>query len=562
MKKLSLLTKTSLVLMAVVLILAGCSSVIKEVPKSEAVKSDPAGESKTIKTEPVGETVKIASANGVMQGKTVEGGEELDDAIDTLGDSIVHCRDTFSPSSVGNGNVSRDDGSIATSNYLHSDYIDISQFPVLITVAQYDSAFNAFYDADKTFISAFEIRAGEDKLIIIPFGAMYMRVSAPNDTYDSVMKFRTLEYVTSDSLPAYWMKNINDKCLKVRDHMNMIGKDGDTFIYATDIHWYMNQQKSPKLIRYLLKNLNINIVIIGGDLITQGSKDEALAESMSCVNAFKFTDTFVPIDFGNHDNNSNQSDATQRFDINTVYSMFMKGFEDSVTFMTDTELSFYFDKAANKTRYIFLDMGDDGVSRAFTAFAPFRDALSSTPNDYKIVIIAHIIDYGTFTTSLTQIIDAYNARSSITVNNVVCDFTSASGSVVICLGGHRHYDDELATSGGVPITVTDCDAMLSAKNSQTAGTITEQAFDVVSLDYTNNLAYYERIGRGKSRIIHLISVSASTALSTSLTGTITWSSSDDNIATVSNGTITRVTTGTVIIKADNGTTEEVWVCNS
>ena len=487
---------------------------------------------------------------------------ELDDAIDTLADSIAHSGDTFSPPSVGNGNVSRDDGSIVSGSYLHSDYIDISQFPKLLTIAQYDGAFNAFYDADKNFIAAFDIRAGEDQMIIPPFGAAYMRVSGSSSKYADTMHFRTLEYVTSDALPDYWFGHMTSKVNTLRDRMGSIGKNGETFVFATDVHWYRNQQHSPKLIKYLLDNLNINMVVLGGDLITQGAKDDEVVESLRCIKAFRYPDVFVPTVFGNHDNNSNQDNAAYRFDMKLVYSLFMKGFEDSVTWLTDTETSFYFDKPVNKTRYIFLDMGDDGVSRAFTAFAEFRDALLSTPAGYKIVIVAHIIDYGTFTTSLTQMIDAYNSRTSVTVNSVACDFTSASGSVVICLGGHRHFDDETASAGGVPITVTDCDAMLSTKNSQTAGTVTEQALDVVSLDYANSIAYYERIGRGKSRIVHLTPVSASNTLTTTLSGTITWSSGDDTKATVSNGTITRVASGAVAIRADNGTTYEVWICNS
>ena len=484
---------------------------------------------------------------------------DLEDTVDGLlnGDSDVF----FYPPSAGAGNVSREDGSIASSNYLHSDYIDISQFPKLITSAESGSAFNGFYKADKTFIGPFSIVAGSDKIIEIPSEAMYMRVSAGNDTYASVMKFRTLEYVASDALPDYWFGNVADKCAAVKNHMNAIGKKGDTFMFVTDVHWYRNQQMSPKLIRYLLNHLNINLVALGGDLITEGTKNAEIEESLKCVKAFRFTDILTLIAFGNHDNNSNQTDASQRLDTNTIYSLFFKEFENSVEFMTDTEFSFYYDKPANKTRYIFLDMGDDGVSKAFTAYEPFRDTLLSTPSGYKIVIVAHIIDYGTFTSSLGQMIDAYNARTTVTVNSVVCDFSSGAGTILLCLGGHRHFDAETATPGGVPITLTDCDAMLSQASSQTAGTITEQCFDVVSVDYTNNIAYYERVGRGKGRILHLTPVQAPATLTTSLSGTITWSSSDDSIATVTNGAVTRVSTGTAIIKADNGVMAEIWVCN-
>lgn len=486
--------------------------------------------------------------------------KSLEDTVDNLmnGDT-----DYFLPPSEGTGNISRDDGSIVTSSYLHSDYIDISQFPKIRTVALYSSSFNAFYDANKTFISAFNIEVGTDKIIVPPPGAVYMRVSASSSKYNDTMHFRTLDYILADALPEYWVTHIVPKCETIKNRMATIGKFGDTFPFLTDIHWYRNEQRSPALVKYLLNHLNINMVVLGGDLITQGEKNAEIDEAMKVVKAYKYPDIFVPTVFGNHDNNSNQDNASYRFDNNAVYSLFFKGFEDHVTFMTDTEDSFYFDKDVNKTRYIFLDMGDDGVSKAFTAFAEFRDALASTPSGYKIVIVAHIIDYGTFATHLMTIIDAYNARTSVTLNDVVYDFTTASGSVVICLGGHRHYDAEISTSGGVPITLTDCDAMLSVTEiTEVAGTITEQAFDVVSLDYTNMIAYYERIGRGNSRIIHMTPVSASTALTTTLTGTITWTSSNTSVATVSNGTITRLTSGTVVIKADNGTASEIWICNS
>jgi hypothetical protein len=98
---------------------------------------------------------------------------------------------------------------------------------------------------------------------------------------------------------------------------------------------------------------------------------------------------------------------------------------------------------------------------------------------------------------------------------------------------------------------------------RTIGTINEGAFDIVSIDYTDRIAYCTRIGSGSDRIIHLtVITSTSNPLETSLTGTVTWASSDTTVATVSDGTITAVSTGDCYITAtDEDGTTEIWGIN-
>ena len=77
MKKVSIGTWISTMLMVMVLILAGCSSGSGEAPKGETAESESVkietAQSETAESEPAGETVKIACENGVMLGKTVDG---------------------------------------------------------------------------------------------------------------------------------------------------------------------------------------------------------------------------------------------------------------------------------------------------------------------------------------------------------------------------------------------------------------------------------------------------------------------------------------------------------
>lgn len=121
--------------------------------------------------------------------------------VDVPIDDIVN--GYFTPPIKGTGNVSRDDGSIVANNtYSHSDYIDISGYSQLKTRSLYDCAFNAFYDSNRTFISAFVIRTGIDLIIAIPSNAVYMRVSTTTTQYDASFVFWCLSRDNVDKINA------------------------------------------------------------------------------------------------------------------------------------------------------------------------------------------------------------------------------------------------------------------------------------------------------------------------------------------------------------------------
>jgi uncharacterized protein YjdB len=71
-----------------------------------------------------------------------------------------------------------------------------------------------------------------------------------------------------------------------------------------------------------------------------------------------------------------------------------------------------------------------------------------------------------------------------------------------------------------------------------------------------------RFGVGYDRILHCDTKEVSTTLSltSELSGELTWTSVDADIATVSAGTVTAVTSGTTIIRAtDTNGTNENWI---
>ena len=83
-----------------------------------------------------------------------------------------------------------DNGGVEVSynNWTSTNFIDISAYSKIYTIAAYDN-FNAFYDANKTFISMFSTTS---QVITVPTGAVYMRLSDPTATMDNVKVFAEL----------------------------------------------------------------------------------------------------------------------------------------------------------------------------------------------------------------------------------------------------------------------------------------------------------------------------------------------------------------------------------
>lgn len=319
-------------------------------------------------------------------------------------------------------------------------------------------------------------------------------------------RIEALEGYHANPIPDYYQPMIASKTQTVRENMMSVGKNGDTFVFITDIHWQNNRKNSPALIKYLINNLNIDKVFIGGDLITQGERNVMASDMLECVKAYSMPDVILPIAFGNHDSNwvnygTQRDDPTRHFDINAVYALICKQAEPYVTFTSGYDCGLYFDNSNDKTRYIFLDTGEDDSSyRVFTAFDELAETLIGTPDGFKVVIVAHIVTYGIFTANIEPMLDAYNAKSTYAIDGKTYDFSEAKGRVVIAIGGHTHVDSDHTTSGGIPVVVTTCDRI---KSDAEVGTTDEQAFEVVTLDYSKNQAQFVRIGRGANRTFTL-----------------------------------------------------------
>lgn len=317
----------------------------------------------------------------------------------------------------------------------------------------------------------------------------------------------TIDYHYEDSLiglPTHYVDHMVTQTASVLSNMMTAGKNGETFIFISDLHWENNVRNSPALVKYLLDNLNINFLLCGGDLINEGLKDAEAKTMVECIRAFNFKNTFLPCAFGNHDSNKNAGNAQDRwFDENAEYALMQKQAEDHITYFTETGWNFYFDAEQTKTRWIVCDTQENG---AFTWYDELCALLNDTPDGYHVIISGHWFyssgSKSTFAVNLESIVDAFNARSSVTISSTPYSFANAKGSIPFVIGGHMHKDMDWTTTAGIPFILTDCDNGPRSENTDypyVKGTITEQAFDVVTVDYENETVKCVRIGRGADR---------------------------------------------------------------
>ena len=329
----------------------------------------------------------------------------------------------------------------------------------------------------------------------------------------SVHEERITEIEQKNEIPSYYESVMETKMPSILNNQASVGRHGDTFFFITDIHWEGNDKQSPSLIRKIAEESTIRKIIMGGDYISQGETEQMRAGLLDMVNKFAIPGCQLYMAFGNHDSNWNsyggQEEHPERhWTLDNSYAYYAKIMDNEVTFMTDYDLSFYFDNSACKTRYIVIDTGEDhgAANRSFTAYDELANVLIQTPANWHVIIIAHIVTYGAFTSYVEPMLDAYNAKEIhvCAANTHEYDFTGANATVEACFGGHRHYDEVHNTESGIPVVMTSCDAWGTSQSDPypyETNSSNNQCFDVVSIDYTAKTIKCTRIGHGIDRNI-------------------------------------------------------------
>lgn len=386
-------------------------------------------------------------------------------------------------------------------------------------------------------------------------------------------------------IPSYYLEDgyIDGKLNAIRQAMETAEGNYDAFIFATDIHWSLNTKKSPNLISYISKRVPIPRMFIGGD-IEDGINIDA---NRKLRTAFDGKCYFT---VGNHEYmNALIRDGVRDTTVNvtdaTIWAFLNGGMTDCVV-GNPARNYYYVDNTVQKIRYIVLNDFGDGSEYQFEANQKswFASALSGMQNGYTAVIFIHVIS------SIDHTTGELIGDTAFSDVQTIVDSYSGGGDVACIIAGHTHFDGMGSTSGGTPIFISTCDKAIPFQNAdtwlsntRTEGTITEQAFDVFVVDKKNNTVSAIRIGCAADNptgtplevrtaewgAVHCTSVTldkntlsfdqvgdtetiTATLAPANTTDTLTWLSSDENVATVVNGVVTIHGIGTATITATCG----------
>lgn len=404
----------------------------------------------------------------------------------------------------------------------------------------------ANYDNEKTFTLA-----GNDTVYLQwkSYAGNVFEIYMYEEGFDTLKmvsnKVKSLESYTGEGKYTNIYTEPVQDLIKRYDATVDAGKIG--YIWISDLHinsLYPNRNKALK--RQLMacadiaNRTNIQFIMIGGDIIDrETSHDTIFALFNEVFSGVKDSRRPVALILGNHDDNpyTNPVPLTKGqtralfIDMNSV---------DMVA--PDTSKSYYyFDK--NGYRFICLDgidypsgyAGDSwwGFSQAQVEW--FANVLLNS--NQKIVILSHISldedhnwyglgNNGGFTKDVRDLMEAYNARSAITLYGNSYDFSSKTGKILYSHAGHAHFDEQYTKSGTtIPMLITTCAKDETSTDSlelvsgntykavgntfntvgwfckfwpnRTLETINEAAFDVVSIG--NSTVNVFRLGAGEDR---------------------------------------------------------------
>lgn len=234
--------------------------------------------------------------------------------------------------------------------------------------------------------------------------------------------------------------------------------DGIGFIFFTDPHdmtGYEDYQvlEHLSMVKTLYENSPARYVICGGDWLNthhtlatakyRGGRVPNLIKNGICEKAYTV--------IGNHDLNVEAPEDTSLTETQLAKMWF------------DSDVGYYIIDTSDTTCYMF-DSGSQ--SKAMTTYRWtqvdwFADKLLENTKAHLFGLI-HIIgntqsdtsnDYPELGQNITKVADAFNQRTSVTLNGKTYDFTNATGTFHFILSGHYHMDFS-RTINNIPIVYT------------------------------------------------------------------------------------------------------------
>ena len=329
------------------------------------------------------------------------------------------------------------------------------------------------------------------------------------------------EYIDNkDILPAYYFDNgyIENK---VDTIINKSPLDGFQFAFITDVHVRSNAGKSPLLLNYIKSRSNsVPFIVFGGDVMTTQVPD-GVAPLDDAIEWQTWLDKMGKSEVyqaqGNHDYLVKYYDDGQQTwyyaPLSVCRQLIIGNLENKNIVCESGKLWYYFDIPTANTRIIVLNDYDtprnDGVFYGYNGMSVDQvqwvvDKALDT-DGIRVIFVSHQTydsemegENQQVFVGMQSLFKAIANHTNYSYGAITKDFTNSNIKFVAHLCGHWHADAS-NVDDNVPTIQTTCDGIMTTGAGRAICTITEQAFDIVTVDYTNSKLYTTRIGAGNDR---------------------------------------------------------------
>lgn len=358
-----------------------------------------------------------------------------------------------------------------------------------------------------------------------------------------MIKETDTEYL-STYIPGYWQSHLEEKIARIHTLQVQAGISGTSFGLVTDFHCGDNCMHSAALMEQVLTECNIPYFFNAGDYVSgMGIIDPAdlIREIVVTRRLFSRIADKQLMALGNHD------PAYSTFQPPNYYAEFLTKeeiyeyvFRPQTAYgnrvFGDDGTCFYADDVFHKVRYVVLNTHDvpsderkpDGYpvynSFRLTGFRNYQlnwfanVALQVPDPNWTVILCTHEsvgVDKGTVFYNQEIVLGLINAFRKHTAykgssgNDILSgyeaqvevNFTGKGGDFAAWVGGHWHRDDSRIWDGVLTIASLN-DSMHNSAQSPFAhkvGTVTEQAFDIFTINKKEHKLYATRIGCGEDR---------------------------------------------------------------
>jgi len=372
------------------------------------------------------------------------------------------------------------------------------------------------------------------------------------------------------TVEEYYEDEMIDTIAKVRD---INDEPAIVFPCVTDIHRYKaTVQTFEKMIANITKfteSVKCDFIANLGDTI-EGDTSKAIGLGYAFDDIKAFHGIGVPLIYaqGNHDNNIYSSNVnTDKFNIFEVFKSFFVNTKGITYNFAENGTDYYVDFPIG-IRVVVLNSCNVKNANNYAYGSSTASWLTNTAlnTDNKVILLSHLSSVA------SQVWNNNHGTYADGVQSAITSFVN-NGGTLISVSGHSHIDVAFVKPWLSVMNVCQKFEVANTSTSQyqmitgyvdglnapvrTANTYTEDAWTVCVLKPNSKEFDCIRFGAGADRYFHYEPI-APTTLSSRLSN-VTWSSSDTSVATVSNGVVTGVASGTCgILAKDSEGNYECW----